>query len=237
MPGPQQVAMVAALDDDAHVVEQRARYAGAGVRCCARPSRRGRLPDRPLRGLALPLGHPRPGLLGHRRRLAELGILVAPGAFYGPAGEPPRPGRPHRHRRARRRGGRPTGVDGLRGRPRGGGPPPRRRPDIAGDGPGARTASCRSGRARAPAGRTASARRPGRPRGPTSPARGEHPARPGSRPGRPRAGRSARPGPTPPPSRPRGGTWHGNMNARRHERVEQARQWRSLLARGSQNPQ
>jgi succinyldiaminopimelate transaminase len=34
----------------------------------ARGARAGRLPDRPLRGVALPVGHPRRGLLGHRRR-------------------------------------------------------------------------------------------------------------------------------------------------------------------------
>ena len=63
-----------------------------------------RLPDRPLRGVPLPLGHPRSqdcwDTLGD---LARLGILVAPAP--GPAGERPRPGRPDRHRRARRRGG------------------------------------------------------------------------------------------------------------------------------------
>ena len=37
MPGPQQVAMVAALDDDEHVVEQHARYAARRA-CCGRRS-------------------------------------------------------------------------------------------------------------------------------------------------------------------------------------------------------
>jgi aspartate/methionine/tyrosine aminotransferase len=33
------------------------------------------------------VGDPRPGLLAEVAELAELGVLVAPGAFYGPAGE------------------------------------------------------------------------------------------------------------------------------------------------------
>ncbi len=67
MPGPQQVAMAAALG------RRRARRPAARplrgtTDAAARCPRGGRLPDRPLRGLPLPLGHPRPGLLGHRRR-------------------------------------------------------------------------------------------------------------------------------------------------------------------------
>ena len=58
LPGPQQHAMVAALDDDEHVDEQHARYARRR-RWLEGRSRGGRLPDRPLRGLALPLGDPR----------------------------------------------------------------------------------------------------------------------------------------------------------------------------------
>ena len=55
--------------------------------CCARRSWP-RIPDRPQRGRALPVGHPRRGLLGDRRlRWPSAGILVAPGAFYGRAGE------------------------------------------------------------------------------------------------------------------------------------------------------
>ena len=58
--------MVAALDDDEHVVEQHARYAARRAKLReALPA--GGLPDRPLRGVALPLGDPRRGLLGHRR--------------------------------------------------------------------------------------------------------------------------------------------------------------------------
>ena len=66
MPGPQQVAMVAALDDDAHVAEQHARYAARRAKL-REAFDAARVPDRPLRGVALPVGHPRRGLLGDRR--------------------------------------------------------------------------------------------------------------------------------------------------------------------------
>jgi succinyldiaminopimelate transaminase len=85
VPAPVQAAMVAALGDDAHVAEQRARYA----------ARRDRL------GEALVVDgwtveHSEAGLYlwatrdedcwESVRRLAGHGVLVAPGAFYGPAG-------------------------------------------------------------------------------------------------------------------------------------------------------
>ena len=86
MPGPQQVAMAAALDDDDHVVEQHARYAARRAEA-ARGARVGRLPHRPLRGVALPLGDPRARTAGSTVSwLADRGILVAPGEFYGAAG-------------------------------------------------------------------------------------------------------------------------------------------------------
>jgi succinyldiaminopimelate transaminase len=86
VPAPVQAAMAAALDDDAHVEEQRARYA----------ARRG-----PLRTAFERAGftveHSAAGLYLWATRgedcwasvdwLAEHGILVTPGAFYGPAGE------------------------------------------------------------------------------------------------------------------------------------------------------
>ena len=85
MPGPQQVAMAAALADDVHVEEQRERYA----------ARRAVL-RRALEGAGFRIDHSEAslylwatrgrGLLADRGRLAELGILVAPGAFYGAAG-------------------------------------------------------------------------------------------------------------------------------------------------------
>jgi succinyldiaminopimelate transaminase len=90
LPGPQQRAMVAALEDDVHVDEQHARYA----------ARRTTL-RRAFEGAGFLVDHSEASLyLWSRRRtssgdedcwdtvawLAERGILVAPGSFYGPAG-------------------------------------------------------------------------------------------------------------------------------------------------------
>jgi len=86
MPGPQQRAMAVALDDDAHVEEQRERYA----------RRRTALKDA-FQGAGFRVDHSEGALyLWATRdepcwdtvgRLAERGILVAPGEFYGRAGE------------------------------------------------------------------------------------------------------------------------------------------------------
>jgi succinyldiaminopimelate transaminase len=85
-PGPQQVAMAAALSDDDHAVEQHARYA----------ARRTTL-RRALEASGFRIDHSEASLyLWATRdegcwetvaRLADLGILVAPGAFYGTAGD------------------------------------------------------------------------------------------------------------------------------------------------------
>jgi succinyldiaminopimelate transaminase len=85
MPGPQQRAMIAALDDDAHVEEQRARYA-----------RRRRWLKDALEGAGLRIDDSQGSLYLWATRdepcldtlawFAERGILVAPGSFYGPAG-------------------------------------------------------------------------------------------------------------------------------------------------------
>jgi succinyldiaminopimelate transaminase len=86
VPAPVQAAMVAALDDDAHVEEQRARYAAR--RAVLRPA---------LEAAGWRVEHSEGGLYLWARsaigdcwnsvqRLAELGILVAPGEFYGPVG-------------------------------------------------------------------------------------------------------------------------------------------------------
>ncbi len=85
MPGPQQVAMKVALDDDAHVDEQHARYA----------RRRAALMTA-LQDAGFRIDHSEASLYLWATRdepcwdtvawLAERGILVAPGEFYGPAG-------------------------------------------------------------------------------------------------------------------------------------------------------
>jgi succinyldiaminopimelate transaminase len=85
VPAPVQAAMAVALDDDTHVEEQRARYAG----------RRSRLIPA-LAGAGFRVDHSEAALYVWATRdencwdtvhaLAELGILVAPGEFYGRAG-------------------------------------------------------------------------------------------------------------------------------------------------------
>jgi succinyldiaminopimelate transaminase len=82
---PVQQAMVAALSDDTHVAQQRDRYAGR--RELLRPAldRAGLRVARSQGGLFLwcTAGEP---CWDTVTRLAELGVLVAPGEFYGPAG-------------------------------------------------------------------------------------------------------------------------------------------------------
>jgi succinyldiaminopimelate transaminase len=85
VPAPVQAAAVAALGDDAHVAEQRARYA----------ERRAVLRDA-LTAAGWRIDHSQAGLYlwatrdedcwDSVRALSGLGILVAPGAFYGAAG-------------------------------------------------------------------------------------------------------------------------------------------------------
>ncbi|MFE3096515.1 succinyldiaminopimelate transaminase [Streptomyces sp. NPDC059248] len=86
VPAPVQAATVAALGDDAHVAEQRARYAAR--RAALRAA---------LEGHGFRIEHSEASLYLWATRdqscwetvahLAELGILVAPGDFYGTAGE------------------------------------------------------------------------------------------------------------------------------------------------------
>lgn len=85
VPTPVQAAMVAALDDDAHEREQRDRYARR--RAALLPA---------LRSAGLTVDHSEAGLYLWATRgepcrdsvtwLAQRGILVAPGDFYGPGG-------------------------------------------------------------------------------------------------------------------------------------------------------
>jgi succinyldiaminopimelate transaminase len=86
MPAPVQAAMAVALDDDQHAAEQRERYA-----------RRRTVLKRAFEGHGLRIDHSEAALYLWASRdepcwhtvehLAELGILVAPGEFYGAAGE------------------------------------------------------------------------------------------------------------------------------------------------------
>lgn len=86
VPGPIQVAMVAALDDDEHEALQRDRYA-----------QRRNLLLPAFREAGFTVDHSEAGLYLWATRgeacrdtlrwLAERGILVAPGEFYGPAGD------------------------------------------------------------------------------------------------------------------------------------------------------
>lgn len=85
MPGPQQVAMAAALGDDAHVAEQHSRYAA-----------RRDLLRAALESAGFTIEHSEASLYLWATRdedcwktvdwLAERGILAAPGAFYGASG-------------------------------------------------------------------------------------------------------------------------------------------------------
>jgi len=86
MPFPVQVASVAALNDDAHVAEQKVRY-----------SARRDVLHTALTSAGFSIHHSQAGLYLWATRgddcrttvdqLSELGILVAPGSFYGPAGD------------------------------------------------------------------------------------------------------------------------------------------------------
>jgi aspartate/methionine/tyrosine aminotransferase len=82
---PVQAAMRAALDDDAHVEQQRARYLAR--RAALRPAleRAGFRIDHSEASLYLWATRDEP-CMDTVARLADLGILVAPGDFYGPQG-------------------------------------------------------------------------------------------------------------------------------------------------------
>ncbi len=85
VPDPVQAAMVAALGDDAHVVEQRTRYAARRELLRAALEAAGMRIEHSAGGLYLwaTAGEDCWTTVG---RLADLGILVAPGEFYGPKG-------------------------------------------------------------------------------------------------------------------------------------------------------
>jgi succinyldiaminopimelate transaminase len=86
MPAPVQAAMAAALDDDVHADEQYARYAAR--RGVLRPAleQAGWQIAHSQAGLYLWAAHPERSCWESVQALADAGILVAPGEFYGPAG-------------------------------------------------------------------------------------------------------------------------------------------------------
>jgi succinyldiaminopimelate transaminase len=86
VPGPIQAAMAAALNDDAHAADQRARYSARRARLRPAVKAAGWTVDHSAAGLYLWARHPDLDCWGSVQRLAEAGILVAPGAFYGPSG-------------------------------------------------------------------------------------------------------------------------------------------------------
>lgn len=85
MPAPVQAAVVAALQDDAHVADQRAVYAARRDVAHKTLLENGFRIDHSEAGLYLWASRGEPGL-DTVAALAAVGVLVAPGDFYGPAG-------------------------------------------------------------------------------------------------------------------------------------------------------
>ncbi|MDH6123240.1 succinyldiaminopimelate transaminase [Kitasatospora sp. GP82] len=85
VPAPVQAATIAALADDAHVAEQRARYAARRSALRAALEAYGFRIEHSEASLYLWATQDRP-CWETVAELAELGILVAPGDFYGPSG-------------------------------------------------------------------------------------------------------------------------------------------------------
>lgn len=85
VPGPVQAAMAAAVSDDAHIAAQAARYDGRRARLRVALEQAGLRVDHSEAGLYLWATAGRSGR-STVRELAEQGVLVAPGEFYGPAG-------------------------------------------------------------------------------------------------------------------------------------------------------
>jgi succinyldiaminopimelate transaminase len=87
VPEPVQAAMTAALDDDAHAVEQRERYAGRRAVLRKAFGQAGWVLDHSEAGLYLWLRHPAHDCWSAAELLAaRCGLLVAPGELYGAAG-------------------------------------------------------------------------------------------------------------------------------------------------------
>ncbi|MCZ7416711.1 MULTISPECIES: succinyldiaminopimelate transaminase [unclassified Streptomyces] len=86
VPAPVQAATVAALGDDAHVAEQRERYAARRAALRGALERSGFRIEHSEASLYLWATRDEP-CWDTVAALAERGVLVAPGVFYGPAGE------------------------------------------------------------------------------------------------------------------------------------------------------
>jgi succinyldiaminopimelate transaminase len=86
VPAPVQAAMAAALGDDAHADDQRARYAARRARLRPALEGAGWAVDHSEAGLYLWATHPDLDCRASVERLARAGILVAPGEIYGPGG-------------------------------------------------------------------------------------------------------------------------------------------------------
>ncbi len=86
LPGPQQVAMAAALTDDEHVAEQHARYFARRTQLWQALVSAGFRIDHSEGSLYLWASHDEPAI-ETVAWFADRGILVAPGTFYGPAGD------------------------------------------------------------------------------------------------------------------------------------------------------
>ena len=87
VPSPIQAAMAAAFADDTHVDEQRARYLRRRTVLRDALTAAGWEITLSQGGLYLWASHPSYDAYGSVEALADRGILVAPGAFYGTAGE------------------------------------------------------------------------------------------------------------------------------------------------------
>jgi aspartate/methionine/tyrosine aminotransferase len=87
VPGPVQAALAAALSDEAHAVVQRERYAARRSVLRAAFTQAGWSVDHSEAGLYLWLTHPSHDCWSAAELLAaQAGIVVTPGAVYGPAG-------------------------------------------------------------------------------------------------------------------------------------------------------
>jgi succinyldiaminopimelate transaminase len=86
VPAPIQAAMAAALADDDHAEQQRARYSARRARLRPALEAAGWVVEHSEAGLYLWASHEGLDCRASVSKLAELGILVAPGEIYGPTG-------------------------------------------------------------------------------------------------------------------------------------------------------